>query len=271
MVTDNRPIRILHISDLHIGESAGKNKHLLLMPDAESTVLTETIKRSVEEYGDHFTADFIVVTGDLISQAAEREVRQACYKSAKEQLDVLWQAMGVKDKSHVLITPGNHDVLSPKTDEGADNFTRLDDYLEFVRLFYEGTPDESNPSLLSIEKGEEGVEVHQGCIPYEEKVVFWPLVSCCLTGHDKNQDGVCSRPQLSKGESSLQQIPYVTDRCCIAIAHHNFLPAIDTPLKPTRRGVSQESMEALGFFFRYGVNIILHGHRHQDYVLSFGE
>ena len=270
---DKKAIKILHISDLHIGQAEGLKTHLLLRLDSAPSVLADTIKDIVEKHGDDFTVDFLVVTGDIISQAAEKEVRQARYKIAEKQLDTLWRAAGVPDKKHVLMTPGNHDVLSPKSDKEAGNCTRLDDYLDFVRSFYGGIPDKDNPSLLSLIPSDKGVEVNRASwsIPYEEGVVFWPFVTCDFTSHDENQDGVCSFQQLSFGSCSLGEIPNIDDMCCIAIAHHNFLPAMDTKIQSGRRGHSRKSMEALRHFFQCGVKIILHGHRHQDYVMSFPE
>jgi 3',5'-cyclic AMP phosphodiesterase CpdA len=284
---DSKPIRILHISDLHIGEisSTKRPKHILLREDSPPNILAERIKKVVEEHEDEFSADFLVVTGDIISQAKTKEERQKRYKAAGEQLDTLWRAIGIPDKRQVLIVPGNHDVLSPKTEPGIDNITRLNDYIDFLEHFYDGIPKNENPSILSLEtkkitvkKGKDSyekniVQVNKNpwCVRYEKGVVFWPLVTCDFTDHEHNSDGVCCNHQLNQGEKCLSEISDRGNMCCIVISHHNFLPGSGVMVKNNRKGYSNRAMEALKFMFKYGVLIVLHGHRHQDHVISFGE
>ena len=90
-----RPISWLHISDIHLSESAEWSQDVVL------TAMCEQIK---DQRAQGVTADFILLTGDIAFSGKSEE-----YTLASAFLDALCSASGVT-KERVYCIPGNHDI-----------------------------------------------------------------------------------------------------------------------------------------------------------------
>ena len=90
-----RPISWLHISDIHLSESAEWSQDVVL------TAMCDGIKN---ERAQGTTADFILLTGDIAFSGKSEE-----YALASAFLDALCSASGV-EKERVYCIPGNHDI-----------------------------------------------------------------------------------------------------------------------------------------------------------------
>ena len=94
-----KKISILHISDLHKNEGDDfKNLFQTMVDDCDRYV-----KQGIEK------PNIIVVSGDLIRGGKPDEIRQQ-YSEAKNFLEDLTIFFLNKDKSRIVIVPGNHDV-----------------------------------------------------------------------------------------------------------------------------------------------------------------
>jgi len=90
-----RPIRWLHISDIHIRVSKAWS---------QDVVLKATCDDIAKQRNESATPDFVLVTGDLASSGNAKE-----YKLVESLFDAVSAASGVpKDK--IFCIPGNHDI-----------------------------------------------------------------------------------------------------------------------------------------------------------------
>ena len=90
-----RPIRWLHISDLHLHES---NDSL------QKTVLAAMLSDITKRHKDGLTFDFVLVTGDLAFSGKISE-----YELVKEFFNQLSSAVGLS-RNMIFCVPGNHDI-----------------------------------------------------------------------------------------------------------------------------------------------------------------
>lgn len=99
-----KPIRWLHISDLHIGP----NKK-----DERSQILGAFLKYIVNLKDKNRPFDFVAVTGDIVA-GGDYEAKDEAIKFLKELEEKLFPSDGKKSntapRSRIFITPGNHDV-----------------------------------------------------------------------------------------------------------------------------------------------------------------
>ena len=98
-MNQQKKISILHISDLHKNEGDDfKNLYQKMVDDCDRYV-----KLGIEK------PNIIVVSGDLIRGGKPDEIIQQ-YVEAKNFLEDLTEFFLNKDKSRIVIVPGNHDV-----------------------------------------------------------------------------------------------------------------------------------------------------------------
>ncbi len=98
-MNQQKKISILHISDLHKNDGDDfKNLFQKMVEDCDRYV-----KQGIEK------PNIIVVSGDLIRGGQPDEIRRQ-YVEAKDFLEDLTDFFLTKDKSRIVIVPGNHDV-----------------------------------------------------------------------------------------------------------------------------------------------------------------
>lgn len=114
------------------------------------------------------------------------------------------------------------------------------------------------------------------CITTDKPVVFWPLYTASLNLQE-NRDGRLTDHEIQSGILHINSLrKHSPDDICIVLAHHNFFPmGPDRKHRDEREesgavtyGCPENSMKRLETLFRNKVDIVLHGHRHYDFVLS---
>lgn len=101
---DDRPIRILHLSDIHFKADKAW--------DADP-VLRALVRFIAKEVNDGFAPDLVAITGDVAFAGVAEE-----YQLARAWLDQqLWPALPKNlSRDRLLLAPGNHDVDRKKVD-----------------------------------------------------------------------------------------------------------------------------------------------------------
>ena len=101
---DDRPIRILHLSDIHFKADKAW--------DADP-VLRALVRFIAKEVNDGLAPDLVAITGDLAFAGVAKE-----YRLARDWLDQqLWPALPKNlSRDRLLLVPGNHDVDRKKVD-----------------------------------------------------------------------------------------------------------------------------------------------------------
>lgn len=278
MPDDRTPdIRILQISDLHVGIKKKDDRFILANPEGDG--ISSHISRALIELQDAKPFDFIVVTGDII-EAKEHDSAKlsTLYEIADSEIRNVMRVSGITDTGKVFIIPGNQDV--ERLPDEKFNIGGFDNYLNFLKKFY------------GVEKPTMGFEVEtngeknnyqlirpEWCIKTDKQVIFWPIFTASLN-EIENRDGRLSDDEFMVGARHLHELreqPAHKNDISIVLAHHNFFPV--GPDRMTRQelkesgsdaryGFPENGMEYLEKFFRDKVDVILHGHRHYDFIFS---
>jgi predicted MPP superfamily phosphohydrolase len=113
-----KQLKILHISDLHIGKDNNFDRSTVLDP------LIERVKKDIKE---GLNPELVFVTGDIAFKGVKKE-----YDQAKKFLADLLKELKLPDQS-LFIVPGNHDVnrkkYRPKDVPAYENMKELNDEL----------------------------------------------------------------------------------------------------------------------------------------------
>lgn len=129
------PFRILHLSDLHLGDdilwrSVAK---LRRWKSPAISSLTQGLSDAIRE----LKPEYVIVSGDIVNKAAQKT-----YRDAAACLRRVFTDAGFDLRERVLIVPGNHDVsFFPKRHE--DDWKRLELYRAFLLAFYGETDVDS--------------------------------------------------------------------------------------------------------------------------------
>ncbi len=121
-------LKILHLSDLHLGEEDQIFKN------------ADEFAAQVAKVTEENAPDVILVSGDVFNakQFSEDDYFGLIVK-AKQYFDALLNKINQKSdheirKEDILFVPGNHEVYIPNAEVGKDVFSR---YGEFLDAFYE--------------------------------------------------------------------------------------------------------------------------------------
>jgi 3',5'-cyclic AMP phosphodiesterase CpdA len=216
-------IRIVHISDIHYDER------------------DERVPKRLRDAIQAVEPDFIVCTGDLVSQPRSKNVA-----AAKEWLLGLAGACKVKSEK-LLIIPGNHDY----------GF-----YGSLGISFLTGKPfktafKDKSSIRVAIFKEENLIFIHMDSNP-----TFLDLAR----GH-------VSSSSIRKLISELNAIPtgVLESATKIALIHHHCLPVYNESTGD-RFLLLKNSSAVIEFFADYRINLVLHGHKHRatHSLLSIG-
>jgi 3',5'-cyclic AMP phosphodiesterase CpdA len=289
--------RVLHLSDLHLGEPAewqylDDHKSRMAASDrrAEKHVLQETLA-SLTEDGRLRDVDAIVVSGDLTSRA-----RSDGFDEFAELAEMFITHVAPEK---VVVVPGNHDV---PWDVGPDNPGRYEGFLRATRSNGFATPllDHIDFGLLGElnEETEQHPHLVTGrdflIVPINSSHFCWgkePLEDAAaeelltvagteltevvekLRRHDVarvSNAQIAALQQLLRIQdpSVLGEVP--DDRVRIAVLHHQLLP-----VSSREEFKSFESLSNLGavreLLAALRIDVVLHGHKHEsalywDYV-----
>lgn len=213
--------------------------------------------------------DYLLIAGDLTSTGSPLEFK-CCYKTIFD----ISQAIGVR-ASNVLFCMGNHDVdwritkliesYGPPHKYTADDFS-------FLSYFYQSCASHVSTDILSYEEYNslrpnfsDTWEKPLSGIIEDDTCVFFILNSSHLSAHDQElKHGVLSASQLN-WFSDLASKYKSSPKLKIVLLHHhpyayeNLLPSLDS-------SILEESGELSNICGTNGIELILHGHKHQPHA-----
>lgn len=276
-----KKISILHISDLHKNEGDDfKNLFQKMVDDCDRYV-----KQGIEK------PNIIVVSGDLIRGGRPDEIKQQ-YTEAKSFLEDLTDFFLNKDKSRIIIVPGNHDVdwnvtkslmipIAHETDE------EKKDYIKTLELFLrERAPkvrwnwDDQKLYVLKDEKAynarfqlfSEFYKAFYGnrefqVDPSEQSEIFdvpdynisFVGFNSCYQNDHLNKVGQIMPTCVIKASKKVKELRE-QGRILVAVWHHNASgrPMVNNYL----------DNRILNPIIDMGIHIALHGHQHYSGVLE---
>ncbi|MBD2342323.1 metallophosphoesterase, partial [Calothrix sp. FACHB-156] len=253
MTDTDRHIRILHLSDIHLGTTAQAQRYFTQL----ATDLTQNL--NVKQL------NYLVISGDIANRSTEDE-----YEAAFELVDKLVKRYGL-DPNRIVLVPGNHDLnwelseaaydFVPKRkipnplpegryiDAGSagalirdeDEYKKRFDY--FSDRFYKKIYNQSYPQ-----------EYSKQAILYpcpQDKILFLGLNSCWEIDHEYKDRAGINADAIAYAINQLLLDNY-DDWLKIAIWHH--------PVN------SSESMKNVAFLEQLAVNgfqLGIHGHIHE--------
>lgn len=257
---------IVHVSDPHFGTSVrgGETVDMHRFFEGENTrnLVEELIAELERPDLARFSPKdvFIVVSGDLTYQASVRE-----FNLVEKFLDGLCTGLGL-DRSHVIVVPGNHDVDWALS--GIDRDRRFDNYLSFVRDFYQSDFDSRHPLLdWDFDISSPRPSANKLVSFFQADNLVFIGLNSCIYEDDQRHFGFIGRRQLDAVGELLKDV----DRDCIRVAvmHHHLHPfpelledrdteEIWTDSSTIRdAGYVEQRLEKLGF------DLVLHGHKHK--------
>lgn len=250
-------MKILHLSDLHIGISQFHNDRV------------EKIFRNISTKDiDHF-----VITGDLTNAGLNEEFEKV--------VEILCRYNLYSDE-RLTVIPGNHDLYAPFFKEFLSlssvtgNYKKVMEFLKFHLLYNKNRyskdiakfNDYFKNSFLTAKTVSESKYGYPFIKILSDKVVLIGIDSNSLPSIIRNPG--CSTGEITKkGYNALQKIfesNEVKDKIKIVLIHH-YLHPTDTYIGRDRffRFIQLYDREKLvELFDKYNVNLVLHGHFHVD-------
>lgn len=226
--TGQRPIRILHLSDLHIGCDLGQYVRHMLWNDQKSVKNVKEFKSAnslfVEKFSERITSeikckeiDFVIFTGDFVINGSNGFE----HKKASEIVKSFCQKIGFTDLNKVFIVPGNHDIDRTKVKlKGKKNNKSLDwksimqcHYKYFSEFYtdeyykeYEIQYRDNNITIKNQKKLKEYLDLPNVSIiplqtqlltPYFSRDKIEPIKTFCKTAYNANTTNV-NEDELNK-------------------------------------------------------------------------
>lgn len=257
-------MKILHISDLHIGGEENKSS---------AEMIINAITKSKEK-GTDLYPDLLVVTGDFTTKGLPGE-----FESARKYIADIKRAFpAIKD---CVIVPGNHDYLwredgfsvaKDKRDINYKNFRSLCRSDKLCRIYPVGLPKPIKNLLENY------------------------LITCSFTQSDGyallliglNSDMLDSEERAGQGYFEKEQlvacdklIKYYQTLCkknnikliTTAAFHHHILPVSsvehDTLKRAGKFSLTLDARRVLNFFMEKKIQLAIHGHQHQPSVVCW--
>lgn len=245
-------LKILHLSDLHIGE--GKKFYGDLDELAAQILLAET-----------GAPDTILVTGDIFDGKSFREEGYPqLIEDATHFFETLIQGLneGYPDatpltKGDVFFTPGNHELLQQAAERGENPFGR---YVTFLETFYGGTlPEEYFQRTV-------GTAYCSFIKVFQEKKAI--LAGFCSPSYGKNDSGELtyfgdiSASQLVDFSKKMNGVENREEFQLVIGLHHHFYLIEERDKSYVDKSVLRSSELLIGELAKWNVCAILHGHKH---------
>lgn len=293
--------RILHLSDLHLGEPApwqhlDDRKRPIIKGDrrAQKHVLGETLKAVLADDAKG-PFDAVVVSGDLT-----HECKPDGFTEFDEVVDLLL-ASGVA-RNRIVVVPGNHDVPwdpGPDAEGRYDAFMRVTRDMELITPLLDRVDFREDGTLVPHVQGDQHLARGDDfvIVPVNSSHFCWGMEEVDedvaeqllrrrtrrlrrlvdqLRRHDiarvSNAQISALQELLAAEEPKLLEPDSDDDRVRLAVLHHQLLP-----IGSREEFKSFESLSNLGavreLLAGLGTDIVLHGHKHDsalywDYVAN---
>ncbi len=289
-------IKILHLSDLHIGCNIGSIKHKLWENGNE--VKTEkqflvTKSLFVQKFSEQIIKkkqkpDFIIITGDFVL-SGENEFE---HRVAFENLSEFCKNIGFTDPNKIFIVPGNHDLCRKScTKNNRQDIMKY--HVDHTNKFYSSLAEvgkiDSTEMLYKIDdyyETETFKNKKQKIVYSDNDCSFIPLQSQLNAyKHKPNfySKNIFNRKKnywkFDRGHIEKNQIEEIGDidtKINITFFHHNPLPIerkghnyTDAYLRDPEFNFLSNGPEIINTLISKGINIIFHGHRHQKSIIKY--
>jgi 3',5'-cyclic AMP phosphodiesterase CpdA len=248
-------MKILHLSDLHVGISKHHNEKV------------EKIIKNIKNQD----IDHLVITGDLTNSGSKEEF---------EMLADLLCRCDLHTENKLTVIPGNHDLYAPFFSEFLSFTSVVKNYKQALEFFKFHFSYNRKRYLSDLNKFNEYFKrSFTGTYTVEESICGYPFVKIledrvALIGIDSNslpsflKNPGCSTGEITtKGLTALKKIfesQEVKNKIKIVLIHHYLHPTdtyIDTGI--SFRFIKLFNREVLvKLFDEYNVNLVLHGHFH---------
>jgi 3',5'-cyclic AMP phosphodiesterase CpdA len=258
-----RSARILHLSDLHFTTSEFKRDehNWNLIGEGESTLaarIVDALEPDSEKIG------LVVISGDLTYWASEAEFYEA-FRFVHALLGAL--RLG---SEHLVVVPGNHDLLWTKqkgekwspglsVTEAPETARRCYREKFYERVFRHAAAPHLGMARRFVSPN--GLSVEMGGLNSSslEQGPSW------FAGMGRVEDGAFE--EIAKTFGWAPSSPSLALR--VLVHHHHLGPTEDVlPLGEYEHGfgMASDAKKTLRNAARHGVQLVLHGHRHQPYI-----
>ncbi|HLY62300.1 MAG TPA: metallophosphoesterase [Terriglobia bacterium] len=240
-------ITIVHLSDTHLGHDyiyrSLQHGRLFWKTEDESLLL------NLEKALGKIRPNYVVHSGDFVNKATSRN-----FVKASQRLRSLFANAGIDMKRSLLAIPGNHDV---KVLAQEDRYWgRLAGFNHFLKLLFGETDYRSRKQNFVV-------------VDQERKLCFF-----CLDSTLKHKrgiaEGMIGQSQWDwfkrKYETLMKIYPDFDGFVKVVALHHH--------PHPIKAGGQEQFMTlldsgtAIDIFQAYGVNVVLHGHKHFPHILK---
>ncbi len=247
---------ILHLSDLHFSPSETKGGHRWNLIGEGSSTLAAGIKSGL---GD-VEIGLVIISGDITNRAAKSE-----FYEAFRFIHALLGAYGLGPE-HLLMIPGNHDIAWTETKEWKDGekITQApDEATEEYRSFYRRVFRHNEDPKLSMARRyvcANGLILEVGGLNSSalESGKHW------LSGMGRVADRAIAEVKNALGWTENQSL------ALRLLVHHHHMTATESVLPADEYsrgfGIAHDAKQTLREAASCGVQLILHGHRHQPYL-----
>ena len=259
-------MRIAFISDIHFGKySTTEDFTVPGEPCIDNTNNVESLERGLIQLIKDNNASYLFIGGDLTSTGSPQEL--LCCE--QKILDIASECGISKDK--VIYTLGNHDI-NWKIIGLSDEFENCSkDHFSKVHEGYRRIASHAPIAVMHnlILPPNPGPVPSTGVFTESSFIVFVLNSSCYCSNKQHNPHGRLDTIQLKWFRNQLEK--YENDpRTKIVLLHHH--PAnYPYPIPGEDASLLEEGSELKSLAGKYGINLILHGHRHHPRATTIWE
>src|SRR5438445_1792633 len=245
---------VLHISDLHFGESHG---FVTERPDPGLGVAVQPLWEIISARIRHSLGvqiGVLVVSGDLVSKG-----KGEAYADATNFLEKLLGALRL-DREHCVIIPGNHDMWTVGVDHPTRTYKHEQPYKSFLEGFFK----------TDLRTGLERVRRYR--TPCGRDLIFLELNSSRIRSDALKEYGYVAKHRyerlLAFIADSLKHEKEALAPVFFAVLHHHVTPVGSVEIPEEKRPVSLclDAGELIEEFQNFGVQFVLHGHQHVPFI-----
>ncbi len=280
-------LKLLHISDLHIGNFVYSNVSDLAI----------SLVEAMEEHDKK--VDYVVVTGDIfdgLSKTKKQDMQDALAFFETLHKELNRNCANNLERTDFFFVPGNHDQIRIKPEEGGDTLQRFREFLNafYPNNYFEEQYDqehlftikvfedkkvaliglnscmiETQPLLDDRTKQKLDKKARQvlDAVPLSEgvdKEAIKQQIIEKLCAEEKWDDyGEISKSQLRAAFSQLKQaLKAPEEYTLVACFHHHFYPFPEIYDKYGDSSLIRNFSNVIDTLLRNKVKVVLHGHKH---------
>lgn len=255
-------LKIALISDIHFGKFARTKEFAVPGQSVSGETKGEApLCEGLIEILKEQQVQYIFISGDLTSTASPHEF----YYCSKKIASIADRA-GV-EKDNIIWTVGNHDVDWEIT-RLSDSYSADDTYYDIIKESYRKIA--ANAAYFSTDgfcKLAKAGGVPLSGIRETEHFIVFVLNSALYCTHDQEfSHGKISIEQLSWLESAVKQ--YEDDKRWKIVLMHHHPQNYTYPTPGVDISALEDGSEFMQLVGQYGIDLILHGHRHHPYAVT---